>query len=191
MNRAYTVSLTGGLQNAGIDYDTELAAGYQQYIADEKAKQGEKQWFDVQKILPERDITLDAARQYARTCQTAIFTIGRSSGEGHDRKHDDYYLTDAELQALKNVCTAFHQQSKRVVVVLNVPGVIETASWSQLPDAILLAWMGGQEGGNSVTDILTGKVSPSGKLTMCTFRRTPASFANSSLDTSARMLHSA
>lgn len=166
VNRAYTVSLTEGLQNAGIAYDTELAAGYQQYIADEKAKQGEKQWFDVQKILPERDITLDAARQYARTCQTAIFTIGRSSGEGHDRKHDDYYLTDAEFQALKNVCTAFHQQGKRVVVVLNVPGVIETASWSQLPDAILLAWMGGQEGGNSVADVLTGKVSPSGKLTM-------------------------
>lgn len=166
VNRAYTVSLTEGLQNAGIAYDTELAADYQKYIADEKAKQDEKTWFDVKEMLPERAVTLDEARQYARTSQLAIFTVGRSSGEGRDRLHDEYQLTDNEIQALKNVCTAFHQQGKRVVVVLNIPGVIESASWNQLPDAILLAWMGGQEGGNSVTDVLTGKVSPSGKLTM-------------------------
>jgi beta-glucosidase len=69
-----------------------------------------------------------------------------------------------EKEMIKTITDAFHAKNKRVVVVLNVGGVIETAGWKSMPDAILLAWQGGQETGNSVADILKGAISPSGKL---------------------------
>lgn len=171
VNEAYTISLVQGMENAGYKLDTELKVQYEKYMADEKAKQPKDNnpaavFFNhprVGEFVPE---AADLARK-AKETDIALITIGRSSGEFQDRKIEgDFDLTANEQALIKNVSEAFHKEGKKAIVILNIGGVIETASWKNYPDAILLAWQAGQEGGNSVADILSGKVNPSGKLTM-------------------------
>jgi beta-glucosidase len=114
----------------------------------------------------EKQFTAEELAAQANVSDVAIITIGRISGEFIDRKVADFNLNASELQLIKQVCNVYHKAGKQVVVLLNIGGVIETASWKDLPDAILCAWQAGQEGGNSVVDVLSGKQSPSGKFTM-------------------------
>ena len=115
--------------------------------------------------IPERAVSADEIARLSRETDLALVTIGRNSGEGRDRKReDDFELSAAEKTLLQGVATAFHSAKKKVLVVLNIGGVIETASWRELPDAILLAWQPGQEAGHAIADVLTGRTPPSGKL---------------------------
>ncbi len=169
VNRAYTVSLLEGLKNGGYQVDESLKPVYEAYMAAENEKNKPEGPFAMFMPTPRpTEMTLTPAQlsQQVAANDVALITLGRLSGEFMDRTSADFNLSREENKLIADVCKAFHAAGKRVVVVLNIGGVIETASWKQLPDAILLAWQAGQEGGNSVTDILSGKASPSGKLTM-------------------------
>ena len=171
VNRAYTVSLLDGLKNAGFNVDDSKKDVYLKHIADEEAsfKATLEDALAAFYPVPRPSEIVPSAAELAasaRANDVAIITFGRNSGEFFDRTSADFSLTDKERALLNQVSAAFHRVGKKVVVVLNIGGVIETASWKNIPDAILLAWQAGQEGGNSVTDILTGKQSPSGKLPM-------------------------
>ncbi len=171
VNHAYVVNLIEGLQNAGLTIDANVKAVYDKYIPEATAKMP-KSTSKFASLMPKHlipEMTLDAAQlqQAAKHNDAAIITIGKTSGEFADRFiSNDFNLSDAEKQMISDVCTAFHKAGKKVIVILNVCGVVETKSWIDGPDAVLTAWLPGQEGGNSVTDILTGKESPSGRLPM-------------------------
>jgi len=166
VNKAYTVSLLEGLKNGGYIVNADLKKTYQDYIAVEKAKQPKpKGFFDVIPPIAEMSIDPAGAQKDAAANDLAIITIGRNAGEGADRKvENDFNLTSAEQQLIQTISAAYHAKHKKVVVVLNIGGVIETTSWKDQADAILLAWQPGIEAGNAVTDVLSGKVNPSGKL---------------------------
>jgi beta-glucosidase len=167
VNEAYSVALVEGLQNVGYSVNQNLKDFYSGYLmAAKEGKQRSRGFMRGSTPIKELVINDDIVTSMSNVTDAAIITIGRNSGEGYDRKAEegDFYLTSMEKDLIKIVCTTYHAMDKKVVVILNVGGVVETASWKDLPDAILLAWQGGQETGNSIADILCGKVNPSGKL---------------------------
>jgi beta-glucosidase len=180
VNHAYVVSLLDGLKNGGYTVSDDLKQAYEQFWSDyHKAREAEiaeiektdKQRAMMMKFLPsglpaEKQFTAAELETQAAKADIAVLTIGRISGEFFDRKSADFNLSDSERKLIEQVCEVYHKAGKQVVVLLNIGGVIETASWKDLPDAILCAWQAGQEGGNSVVDVMSGKQSPSGKFTM-------------------------
>lgn len=171
----YVVDLLEGLKNAGISSSATLTDIYRKYVEFAKVKfQAERhpaKWFQSemmgQQKYPEISINTICINNEAKTADAAIITIARQAGEGVDRDiATEFCLTADEHQLILNTCNAFHAAGKPVIVVLNSGSVIETASWRDYPDAIVCAWQPGMEGGNSIADLLTGKVNPSGKLTM-------------------------
>ena len=169
VNKAYTVSLLQGLTNAGYTADADVQNVYTSYIKEEKIKHPKKGFFqefmNPTPPIAEYAMQNDLINKKAAETNIAVIAIGRNAGEGKDRKlENDFNLSDTEQTLIKNVKDAFHAQHKKVIVVLNIGGVIDVASWRDEVDGILLAWQPGLEGGNAITDILSGKVNPSGKL---------------------------
>ena len=178
VNSRMVISVEEGFENAGYTictrnwmdaYDQMMDTARQEYLEDIQKKAQEAQLSailfammspfqapDMRGILPE---------ELSQETDTAVYVIARNAGEGADRynKEGDYQLSKGEVDDLTVLGAAY----KKLVVVLNVGGVIDTKALRSIPGigAVLLMSQAGNIGGDALVDVLTGKVTPSGKLT--------------------------
>lgn len=164
VNVPYVTNITDPLIASGdVEINMELYNVYLDWIKENPFEKGDgwatQPWF--QKEMPVSDLLAEKAAQVS---EKAVVVIGRTAGEDQDNSaaEGSYYLTDDERALLKTVSNAFD----KVCVLLNVGNVIDTSFIEEYNiDCVMYIWHGGMEGGNAVCDLLTGKVSPSGKLT--------------------------
>jgi len=166
VNYQSATTINESFEKNGFKVAKPLEVIYKQFIdtiTSSAKKENRKFVVDFHAELP---LNKEQIISQVKNTDIAIVTIGRNAGEGSDRRVADFSLTETEKQLIREVSAAYHAANKKVIVVLNIGGVIATSDWREYPDAILLAWQTGQEGANALLDILNGKVNPSGKLPM-------------------------
>ena len=171
VNKAYVVDMHEGMTSNGIALDKELDDYYMNYMERERKRiaplDEHRRWTHYTLRPNEIRDPRQLVEGSADRADIAVITFSRNSAEGFERHvNRDFNLRIDETALLNEVSREFRAAGKKVVVVLNVCGPVEVASWRDKVDAILVCWMPGQEGGNSVADVLLGKVSPSGHLPM-------------------------
>ena len=170
VNEAYSVSLEEGLRKLNYKINNKAKSLYEVHRDNNKDEFVKPEGFMAMfnpYFPPRISYTDREIKEIVSSSDIGIISIGRISGEGADRAvKDDFLISDIEKNMISQVSEAYHKENKKVIVVLNIGGVIEISSWEDKPDGILLAWQGGQEGGNAVAEIISGKENPSGKLPM-------------------------
>ncbi|MBM7038228.1 glycoside hydrolase family 3 protein [Vibrio ulleungensis] len=169
VNVPYTVNAVQGMQNnQSINLNQELVAIYQDWLANNPFDDGgggwaAEPWF--QHEMPLDDNLVSRAKSISNK---AVVFVGRTAGEDQDNAltKGSFLLTDTEQKMIDTVCAHFDQ----VIVVLNVTNVIDM-SWLDEGEnrdsikGVLYSWAAGMEGGDALADILSGDVTPSGRLT--------------------------
>ena len=165
VNEPYKISYLDGIRSSGaININSDLAEKYETWCAQNPVDEGV--WGRWPRYFPEMPFDDKLIADAAAASNRAVVFIGRSSGEDRENALEEgsYYLTEEELTLLDKVTSKFAS----TVVVLNIGSVIDFAWLDKYVDkigAVLISWQGGMESGNALADILSGKVSPSGKLT--------------------------
>ena len=161
VNVNYVVNIPDGLRGAGVRMNEELYSIYEEWEKEHPYDSGtgfNEPWCQEEMVLSE-----DVVKKASEKSDVAIIIIGRNAGEGKDnkKKEGSFLLTETEESMLEKVTSHF----EKVIVLLNVGNIIDM-KWVEKyqPSAVAYIWQGGQEGGNAVADVLTGNVSPSGKL---------------------------
>ena len=168
----YYVNLIDGLRNAGVKLHQPLLQRYAAWTQQEDNKADHGWWGHWPMHHPEMPVDSALAQEAASAADVALVVIGRAAGE--DRENTltpgSYYLTDAERAMLDAVTAAF----SKVVVLLNIGNIMDlawTEAYGDKISALMIVWQAGMESGNAVADVLTGAVTPCGKLADTIARR--------------------
>ena len=164
VNVTKVVGITDGLIEAGACINEKLLGIYKKWDDENPYSLGEG-WGGEPWSQKEMPLDNDTARQAAAESDTALVVIGRTAGEEQDMKLEkgSYYLTDIETEMLRTVRKHFG----KMAVLLNVGGIVDLSFLDDAatsPDALMIVWHGGMVGGTGTARVLTGEVSPSGKL---------------------------
>lgn len=171
VHKPYVVDLRDGLLNSGFTIEPSIDSLYMDWMKSENARlkplKASRPWYLYEPRANEVRKIDDAIAYGAEHSDIAVITISRNSAEGFDRHIErDYKLHIDETALIQSVSRSFHAAGKKLVVILNICGVIEMESWQDMADAVMICWQPGQEGGNSVAQVLAGQESPSGHLPM-------------------------
>ena len=162
VNVSHVIGITEGLENAGIKINKELYNIYDEWDSCHPFNYGEG-WGTEPWCQEEMPLTDEIVSNAASASDTAIVIIGRTAGEEMDNKQKQgaFLLTDLEEDMLRKVRAHF----KKMVVLLNVPALFDMGFMDRYsPEGVLYVWQGGMVGGTGTAMVLTGEVSPSGKL---------------------------
>ena len=162
VNVTKVVNILDGLIDNGVKVNEKLLDTYRKWDKENPFDLGEG-WGGEPWSQKEMPLDEGLVRETAKSCETAIVIIGRTAGEEQDNRLEagSYLLSDDEIEML----TVVRENYKKVVLLLNVGNIIDMTDINRIaPDAVLYVWQGGMTGGKGTADVLTGKVSPSGKL---------------------------
>lgn len=164
VNVSKVTGIPEALQESGrVQVNERLIRVYEEWEKEHPFDEGIG-WGNEPWCQQEMPLTEELAGQIAEESSTAIVIIGRTAGEDQDNRNQpgSYFVTEEEEAMMKTVRKHF----AKMIVVLNTGNIMDMGFEDSChPDAVLYAWQGGMIGGLGTADVLTGQVSPSGKLT--------------------------
>lgn len=162
VNVSKVTGIVDGLIEAGVKINEELLETYRKWSKNNPFDLGEG-WGSEPWSQKEMPLDSETVKKASEKSSAAIVIIGRTAGEEMDAKIEEgsYLLTADELDMIEKVRREF----KKMIVLLNVGGIVDMSFVDKYaPDSVLYVWQGGMTGGTGTAAVLTGKISPSGKL---------------------------
>lgn len=164
VNAPYSINLIEGLKNKNVHINNDLLKIYDDWCKDNPVNHGF--WGHWPMNYPEMTVDSALVSKAGKDSDIALVVIGRAAGEDRENKLEkgSYYLTDEEINMLNLVTANFD----KVAVIMNCGNIIDMSWLKKYGDkisSVIYAWQCGMESGNALANILTGAVTPSGKLT--------------------------